>query len=342
MEITMIKGICMTTAMGIMPHTDIDEAIKLALSLDIPFWPQLPKVSLYEDMYVQVSEKFPGIVVNETEKRVELVLEKFYEELDNYALNMGDGSYFTMSPAYSKVYHRFLEQDLKDYEMIRGQTIGPVSFGLQIKDQLKKPIIYNDDIRELLFDFIARKIQIQYQELAAKNKTAFVWIDEPGLEMLFMSFTGYTSERAKQDLTGFLANIPGPKGIHLCGNPDWSFLLTLDLDILSVDVLMWGHIFTRYFEQLKGFLDKGGIISWGIIPTATGEMVEENVISLVNKIEEMWDYLENKGIPKKMLAEQAWFAPARCCLINDDGGRTVTNSFTVLKEVAQVIKERHL
>jgi hypothetical protein len=39
--------------MGIMPHTDIEKALKLALSLDIPFWPQLPKVSFYEDMYAQ-------------------------------------------------------------------------------------------------------------------------------------------------------------------------------------------------------------------------------------------------------------------------------------------------
>ncbi len=46
--------------MGIMPHTDIDRALEVALSLDIPFWPQLPKVSYFEDMYVQALEHFPG------------------------------------------------------------------------------------------------------------------------------------------------------------------------------------------------------------------------------------------------------------------------------------------
>lgn len=72
-----LKGNCLTTAMGILPHTSIAEAIKLALSLDIPFWPQLPHYSFYEDMYVQVSEHFPGIVVEEKEKRVHLDLEAF-------------------------------------------------------------------------------------------------------------------------------------------------------------------------------------------------------------------------------------------------------------------------
>ena len=41
---------CKTTAMGIMPHTNIDKALDLALSLDIPFWPQLPNISFYEEM----------------------------------------------------------------------------------------------------------------------------------------------------------------------------------------------------------------------------------------------------------------------------------------------------
>jgi hypothetical protein len=55
-----IPGNLMTTAMAVMPHTDVDRAIDAALTLDIPFWPQLPHLSSYEDMYVQVAEHFPG------------------------------------------------------------------------------------------------------------------------------------------------------------------------------------------------------------------------------------------------------------------------------------------
>ena len=59
-----LQAACGTTAMGIMPHKDVDKALDLALGLDIPFWPQLPHVSLYEDMYVQTSQNFPGIEIN--------------------------------------------------------------------------------------------------------------------------------------------------------------------------------------------------------------------------------------------------------------------------------------
>ncbi len=35
-----IPGNLLTTAMAVMPHKDIDRALEMALSLDVPFWPQ--------------------------------------------------------------------------------------------------------------------------------------------------------------------------------------------------------------------------------------------------------------------------------------------------------------
>jgi len=79
---------CSTTAMGIMPHRDVDRALELALSLDIPFWPQLPKVSLYEDMYVQASQNFPGIAIDLDKERLVFSTARFEQELDEYFLKM--------------------------------------------------------------------------------------------------------------------------------------------------------------------------------------------------------------------------------------------------------------
>jgi hypothetical protein len=59
-----IPGNLLTTAMAVMPHTDVERALEVALSLDVPFWPQLPNYSYYEDMYVQAAEHFPGILLD--------------------------------------------------------------------------------------------------------------------------------------------------------------------------------------------------------------------------------------------------------------------------------------
>ena len=81
----MFEAALRTTAMGILPHTDLEAALALALSVDIPFWPQLPKVSYYEDMYVQASEGFPGILLDLENQRITLDTTRFYDELLAYA-----------------------------------------------------------------------------------------------------------------------------------------------------------------------------------------------------------------------------------------------------------------
>lgn len=59
-----IHGNLLTTALAGMPHIHPEQALADVLSLDIPFWPQLQRLSYYEDMYVQASAHFPGIVLN--------------------------------------------------------------------------------------------------------------------------------------------------------------------------------------------------------------------------------------------------------------------------------------
>lgn len=337
-----LKGNCLTTAMGILPHKNIQDAMELVLQLDIPFWPQLPNYSYYEDMYVQVSENFPGIRVDTSQKRITLDSTAFYEELTEYAMKSDDENLFKLSSGYSAAFDAFLAQDLSAYQLIRGQSIGPVSFGLKISDENLKPIIYNDDIREFLYEFIARKTNVQYRQLKEKHPGAFVWVDEPGLEIIFGSFTGYASHRAKQDFSGFLERLEGPRGVHLCGNPDWSFLLSgMNMNILSIDAYGCGEIFTRYSGEVRDFLDAGNIISWGIVPTMTEELSRESVEALAVRLEGLWSHLVSRGISLKKILKQAWLAPARCCLINTDGHLTVENSYRTLQEVSRLLRDKY-
>ncbi|WP_366924173.1 hypothetical protein MFMK1_001126 [Metallumcola ferriviriculae] len=338
-----LTGNLATTAMGILPHKDVATAQKLALTLDIPFWPQLPRVDFYEDMYVQASEDFPGIVLDTEEQRISFRMEKFYAELPDFIMAWEEGKTLTLSEDYSVAYHNFLKHDLEDFQAIRGQIIGPVSFGLKIADETKTPIIYHDEVRQLLYDMMARKIQTQYHELKSKNDNAFVWVDEPGLEMIFMAITGYSSEQAVKDYRKFLSELPGPKGVHLCGNPDWSFLLNLGLDILSIDVLQWGNVFTSYRDELTKFIKDGGIISWGITPTLTEEVAENNVEKLCTHLERLWDNATAKtDLTLEEIISRSWLAPARCCLINSDGTQSVDRSFDMLKEISAKLKTKYV
>jgi len=94
-------------------------------------------VSYYEDMYVQAVEHFPGIIVDVENQRISFDSARFTAELAEYSQKMADTATFTLTDEYSAVYHRFLAEDLNSYPAIRGQLIGPVSFGFKLVEPEK-------------------------------------------------------------------------------------------------------------------------------------------------------------------------------------------------------------
>jgi len=316
-QVLNLQAGCKTTAMGIMPHNDVSKALELALSLDIPFWPQLPHVSFYEDMYAQSSESFPGIVVAPENEKISFDTARFNQELGDYSLRMTDSNTFALSQKYSAVYHRFLAEDLQDYPAIRGQVTGPVSFGFRVTDQDARPIIYHDEVRTLLFDFIQRKANLQYRQLKEKNPNAFVWLDEPGLGWVFSGLSGYNDIQARQDYHSFLAGFEGPRALHLCASVNLPYLLALGIELLSFDAYQLELMPKGYADAVAGFLTDGGIISWGIVPTDSERLSKETPENLANLLINYWEVVSrNTGLPAKVMAEQALIAPARCCLKN--------------------------
>jgi hypothetical protein len=331
---------CRTTAMGILPHTDIEKALGLALSLDIPFWPQLPRVSYFEDMYVQALEHFPGITIDVNQRRILFELPRFYEELPSYFERTEDLGTFRLTKEFSLVYHRFLEQDLSFYPAIRGQVISPISLGLKVVDQDQKPIIYHDEVREVLFDFVQKKVNVQTSELRRKNPRAFVWVDDPGLGLIFTAFSGYNEVQAKVDLDGFLEGLERPRGIHLCARPDWDFLLRSKIEILSFDSFTCGAVIVNY-SSLRDFLERGGVISWGIVPTYTDLLERETVDSLLGLLEAFWTALAERGVDHGALLRQSLLAPATCNLMNPDKEKTVEQAFRILRELSGTVREKY-
>ncbi|MCX8110087.1 MAG: hypothetical protein N3D15_02425 [Syntrophorhabdaceae bacterium] len=334
------KGNLSTTAMGIMPHEDIDRALGLALEMDIPFWPQLPKLSFYEDMYVQAMEGFPGVIIDEEKNRIYIDTKRFLEGIPDYLEKEGNPEWFVLSEKYSLIYRKFLNQDLSKYRAIRGQIISPISLTLKLTDENNMPVVYNDDIRSIAFSFIHHKLNRQYEELLKKNKNAFVWIDDPGLEFIFNAMCGYDSIKAKKEMDEFFEGVKSPRGVHLCGRPDWDFLLSLDIDIISFNAYTEGEAFASY-RKVIDFLKKGGIISWGIIPTYFEDFSREDVKSIAERLENIWKRLIDNGIEKTLIIDNSILAPATCNLINPDKTLTVEKSFALLREVSLYLRSRY-
>ena len=336
-----IPGNLLTTAMAVMPQTDVKQALDLALTLDVPFWPQLPNFSYYEDMYVQAAEHFPGIVLDMEKKTLRFSMDKFIEEFEETMSRFDDPATFDISEKYSVVYHDFLSRDLADRPAIRGQLEGPISFGFNILDQDERPILFDDTIRPFMLEFMAKRINVQLARLKERNANAFMFIDEPGLQFIFSAMSGYGEQKAKSDLDAFFATVDGPRGIHLCGNPDWDFLLGLDMDILSLDIYTNAEIFSSCVGSIKKFLDRGGVLVWGIVPTGYEIFAKESLGFLIMKLEGIWQHLGQKGVDLEQLISRSMLSPATCCLVNPDKGKTVENAFSMVNHLSHMLREKY-
>ncbi len=335
------SGDLATTAMGIMPHENVDEALELAFTMDIPFWPQLPRLSFYEDMYAQAMAGFPGVVTDAAKGRISVDTDGFFNEIPEYLEKEEDPDYFRLTGEYSHTYRRFLSKDLSSCRSVRGQVISPVSLALKITDERGIPIVYNDEMRAVAFTFIRNKVNAQYEELREKNGRAFVWVDDPGIEFIFSAMCGYDNMKAKEELTAFFDGVEGPRGLHLCGRPDWDFLLSLNIEILSFNAYAFGDMFVTY-DRVRDFLERGNIISWGIVPTYYEEFSREDVEGLGRRLTAMWGVLEEKGVTREIIARQAILAPATCNLLNPDRTSTVESAFKLLNELSLHLKERYI
>jgi len=284
---------------------------------------------------------------------------RFEQELDGYFAKMDDPETFALTAEYSAVFHRFLSRELQGYRAIRGQNIGPVSFGFKVLDENLKPIIYSDEARTVLFDFIQKKANIQYRELKERNPNAFVWLDEPGLGYVFSGLSGYNEQQAKADYHDFVAGLEGPKGLHLCAEVNLPYLLELGVEILSFDAYQIGFMPKEYAGGVAEFINKGGIISWGIVPTESTVLATQTPQTLADRLSDYWNVVsESTGLSLNQIAMQALVAPARCCL--SDVGQSVTmdkqagrclvvgseekivdKAFAFLSELSQILRVRY-
>ncbi len=327
----------LTTAMGILPHRDPEIALDLAFSLDIPFWPQLPNISYAEDTYVQTVRGMPGVDVDHEGLRILFDEDAFYAGLEDYLSLDPLDEVFAVTTEESETYGGFLQRASAAYPALRGQFMGPISLCLMVKDGDNKPIIYRDDARETAIRHVAAKVNRHLADLRALNPRSFVWVDEPGLEFLFTGITGYTSERARADLALFLSLLEGPRGVHLCGNPDWDFLLQSEVDLISLDAYNNRDILIGYRSGISRLLERGGTIAWGAVPTHTHLLEAENPRGLAERLLALWDSLGEEGLERYAVAARSLLTPATCCLVNPDLTATVEKAYAVLSEVQDLL-----
>jgi hypothetical protein len=96
-----------------------------------------------------------------------------------------------------------------------------------------------------------------------------------------------------------------------------------------------------YAASIRKFLDRDGVIVWGIVPTGFEAFEKEETLSMIQRLENVWKILWSKGIDKEHMINRSMLSPATCCLVNPDKERTVERAFSSVKEISDLLREKY-
>ena len=325
---TNFKPNCLPTLIGSLPLDNHEEALKLVLKYtpEIPIWVQLP-VFKHEGMVAQFLPGLPGLVpgskkacIDTDRNDFDAELLSFYEEymaVDEGARPLVD-SRFALSPDTAEgffVLNNHLANAPNLPAAVKGQVTGPFTFCTSVCDQNDRAIFYNLQLRDAAVKLLALKARWQVQQLAQFKRPVIIFLDEPALAGFGSSeYISVTPEEIKSGFEEIAAAIHaegGLVGIHVCANTDWSLVLESSVDIVNFDAYAFFDRFILYPRQIKRFIDAGGILAWGIVPTLnTDDIEKESTESLLSAWLEKALQIEALGIDRKTLWAQSLITPS--------------------------------
>jgi methionine synthase II (cobalamin-independent) len=324
------------TMIGSMPHKDAAAACRLMAKYltGIPCWPQLPKRTFTEDMTVQFSEGFPGLTIREERIYVQHG-PSFDTQMEKlYAAYLGnDIDAFPMSPDHAAGLNEFINFNKLNPLAVKGQITGPLSFGVTLKDETRQSILHDDTLSDAAARLLRLKAAWQEKELRRVNKNTIVFVDEPVMASYGSAFFTISRERVRNLVEEVLGGLSGLRGIHCCGNTDWSVLLETSAHIISFDTYNFAGSLALYPAEVKGLIDRGGAVAWGVVPNTEDALLKESVSSLKDRLEEAMAPFTRHGVTFKQLKEQALVTPS-CGLagLSEETSERVLEMLALLSE----------
>lgn len=318
-------------AIGSLPHKDVAKAMGTVQEnfSQIPFWPQLAKFNKKEDMITQFLENLPGLVIDENAEKVYLENESdiFFEQLEELFmdyeeiiadLNSELIDKYAITEENSSTLKPFLDiiKNTKP-QFAKGQIVGPFTLATTLTDKEGRCAFYDETLREVIIKALSLKALWQINEIkkASPDTTPIIFIDEPSISQLG---TSAFITIAKDEVVGMLKEISdlikangAISAIHCCGKCDWTVPIESGVNIINLDGYFFAQNLSIFSNELKPFLENGGIIAWGIVPTLDKDALEKaNIDVMVAKFDHAINYLVKKDINLDLLIKNSMVTPS--------------------------------
>ncbi|MBI2909246.1 MAG: hypothetical protein HYX92_16500 [Chloroflexi bacterium] len=341
----------MAASIGSTPHTDPVRACQLILESfpEAPVVPTLPRLS-YKEGLALFRGGLPCFVVDE-EKRHWFFdtsrnaddedLTRFYE---HYLA--GDVDYFGMAPEESvgmrTMFKMLRENPSARWKLVKVGLRGPISCGLTLTDENRRPIFYNDTFRDALVKALTMKGKWLLKKLreAAPDVATLFQIGEPQMALFGSAFTSVSKEDVLACINEMIDGLGSDfTVIHCCANTDWPVLMATETDAISFDAYEFTESLALYPREVGAFLKRGGMLAWGIVPTADEKLAGETTESLVDRLEAGMALMSRRGVDKDMLLDSALVTPS--CATTSMSVAGAERAHVLTKEMSETMRQRY-
>jgi len=332
------------TGVGSVPNLRVEPTCRLILDLfpEIPFWPQFVNLAPEEEMVPQFSEGLPGLRTGKDGKTLRVSNESLEEELTRFyeAFLNEDVEAFAVSPDHARGLYAMLEMigdaSSSGNGLIKGQSVGPITFASSVTLEDGRYLLHDPDLLDAVVKGLSIKLLWQARTLGRTGRRPILFIDEPALSGIGSAFSAMNRDRVVEALRETMDYCRGRSnavmGIHCCANTDWSMVLAAGPDILNFDAYGYMDAFLLYPDEAVRFVEGGGTIAWGIVPTLDfhGDVTADD---LQARLEQGIERLSGQGVERELLRARSMITSA-CGM----GGMSVDSVETVLRLISELGK----
>lgn len=293
------------TSIGALPHTDVAAATEVVLRTqpDLPATPSLPQRSPLEGMLQQAMWGIHGVRV-EPDGQIRVDPSAVDPEASLIDSGMAGEPYGSL--------RQFLDAIAGRTGPVKSQLTGPVTLGLALTMHGVGADVAFRVAERVVVERAAALVGLLREVLG--DVPLVVFLDEPALVGTAQAGFPLATEAMIDLVSGALAALEHDAitGVHCCGEADWKAILMTGPQVLSLPV---GARIDRSVGSLSAFLDGGGWIAWGAIPTSAP--VGELAGLYWKTLSAQWCSLVQQGADPVLIRRRSLITP-HCGLADHD------------------------
>jgi hypothetical protein len=241
---------------------------------------------------------FPGLSLEPDRERASVVREAVERSLDRIGLAYLRAERAAGAPPSEQIgavveQLRLAEQGRP--KVVKAELMGPVSLALQITDEQEQPLAYDPPLRETLVQHVALRAAWMQDLIGSAGAGALICLDEPFLDALGSPFCPLDWADGGDLLAHALGDMPPPRGLCTAGAPNWPALVALPVDLLFFDAYDHGAGVVQAADVVAAYLNEGGALGWGIVPTDSALLAQERPETLAQRMVSTVEYLAAAG-----------------------------------------------